>query len=321
MKAEELLEVKDLKVYYKSPRGKVKAVDGVSFSVGKNEVFGIVGESGCGKSTLANAILNLIRPPCYVESGEVIFCGKNILKLKEEDLRRIRCKELSYIPQASMNSLNPVMKIGDQIIDAMMAHIDISKDEARERAEKLLESVGLPAETMNMYPHELSGGMKQRVIIAIATSLEPKLIIADEFTTALDVLIQRKVIEFLEERRAAIKASAIIITHDIAVQAELVHKLAVMYAGRIVEISDVYKIFDDPLHPYTEGLISATPILGEKRTIKGIPGTPPDLINPPPGCRFHPRCPLAEEKCKYESPPLIEVEKERYVACWRYGGK
>lgn len=321
MNAEELLKVKDLKVYYKSPRGKVKAVDGVSFSVGKNEVFGIVGESGCGKSTLANAILNLIRPPCYVESGKVIFCGKNILKLKEEDLRRIRCKELSYIPQASMNSLNPVMKIGDQIIDAMMAHIDISKDEARERAEKLLESVGLPAETMNMYPHELSGGMKQRVIIAIATSLEPKLIIADEFTTALDVLIQRKVIEFLEERRAAIKASAIIITHDIAVQAELVHKLAVMYAGRIVEISDVYKIFDDPLHPYTEGLISATPILGEKRTIKGIPGTPPDLINPPPGCRFHPRCPLAEEKCKYESPPLIEVEKERYVACWRYGGK
>jgi len=321
MNAEELLEVKDLKVYYKSSRGKVKAVDGVSFSVGKNEVFGIVGESGCGKSTLANAILNLIRPPCYVESGKVIFCGKNILKLKEEDLRRIRCKELSYIPQASMNSLNPVMKIGDQIIDAMMAHIDISKDEARERAEKLLESVGLPAETMNMYPHELSGGMKQRVIIAIATSLEPKLIIADEFTTALDVLIQRKVIEFLEERRAAIKASAIIITHDIAVQAELVHKLAVMYAGRIVEISDVYKIFDDPLHPYTEGLISATPILGEKRTIKGIPGTPPDLINPPPGCRFHPRCPLAEEKCKYESPPLIEVEKERYVACWRYGGK
>ena len=321
MNAEELLEVKDLKVYYKSPRGKVKAVDGVSFSVGKNEVFGIVGESGCGKSTLANAILNLIRPPCYVESGKVIFCGKNILKLKEEDLRRIRCKELSYIPQASMNSLNPVMKIGDQIIDAMMAHIDISKDEARERAEKLLESVGLPAETMNMYPHELSGGMKQRVIIAIATSLEPKLIIADEFTTALDVLIQRKVIEFLEERRAAIKASAIIITHDIAVQAELVHKLAVMYAGRIVEISDVYKIFEDPLHPYTEGLISATPILGEKRTIKGIPGTPPDLINPPPGCRFHPRCPLAEEKCKYESPPLIEVEKNRYVACWRYGGK
>ena len=321
MNAEELLEVKDLKVYYKSSRGKVKAVDGVSFSVGKNEVFGIVGESGCGKSTLANAILNLIRPPCYVESGKVIFCGKNILKLKEEDLRRIRCKELSYIPQASMNSLNPVMKIGDQIIDAMMAHIDISKDEARERAEKLLESVGLPAETMNMYPHELSGGMKQRVIIAIATSLEPKLIIADEFTTALDVLIQRKVIEFLEERRAAIKASAIIITHDIAVQAELVHKLAVMYAGRIVEISDVYKIFEDPLHPYTEGLISATPILGEKRTIKGIPGTPPDLINPPPGCRFHPRCPLAEEKCKYESPPLIEVEKERYVACWRYGGK
>ena len=321
MNAEELLEVKDLKVYYKSSRGKVKAVDGVSFSVGKNEVFGIVGESGCGKSTLANAILNLIRPPCYVESGKVIFCGKNILKLKEEDLRRIRCKELSYIPQASMNSLNPVMKIGDQIIDAMMAHIDISKDEARERAEKLLESVGLPVETMNMYPHELSGGMKQRVIIAIATSLEPKLIIADEFTTALDVLIQRKVIEFLEERRAAIKASAIIITHDIAVQAELVHKLAVMYAGRIVEISDVYKIFEDPLHPYTEGLISATPILGEKRAIKGIPGTPPDLINPPPGCRFHPRCPLAEEKCKYESPPLIEVEKNRYVACWRYGGK
>ncbi|HDM88576.1 MAG TPA: ABC transporter ATP-binding protein [Candidatus Bathyarchaeota archaeon] len=321
MTSKELLKVNNLKVYYRSPAGKVKAVDGVSFTLGENEVLGIVGESGCGKSTLATAILKLIRPPCYVEDGEVIFNGKNLLKLEGEDLRRIRWKELSYIPQGSMNSLNPVMKIGDQIVDAMMAHTEISKEEAKEKARKLLESVGLPSETINMYPHELSGGMKQRVIIAIATALEPKLIVADEFTTALDVLVQRKVIEFLEERRASIGASMINITHDIAVQAVLVHKLAVMYAGKIVELSDVYTIFEEPLHPYTKGLIMATPVLGEKKVIKGIPGNPPNLLNPPPGCRFYPRCTIAEDKCKHKSPPLMKVEEDRYVACWKYGGE
>lgn len=316
----ELLEVIDLKVYYRIPTGSVKAVDGVTFTVSENDVFGIVGESGCGKSTLASSLLKLVKPPCYIEGGKVIFEGKDLLNMHGESLRRIRCKRLSYIPQGSMNSLNPVMKIGDQIADVIITHEGADKKEAIERASDLLKEVGLPEEIIKMYPHQLSGGMKQRVIIAIATALKPRLIIADEFSTALDVVTQRRVAEFLEERRKSIKASMINITHDIALQAEIVKRLAVMYAGKIVEISDVNRIFKEPLHPYTKGLILATPILGEERKIEGIPGNPPNLISPPSGCRFHPRCPFAEERCKREEPHLREIQRGRFVACWKYGG-
>lgn len=315
----ELLRVDELKVYYRTPKGIVRAVDGASFTVGPAEIYGIVGESGCGKSTLAKGILKLIRPPCYIDGGKVIFDGINLLYMQEENLRRIRWKRISYIPQGSMNSLNPVIKIGDQIVDGITAHENINKKEAKKRASKLLEEVGLPSQTISMYPHELSGGMKQRAIIAIATALEPDLIIADEFSTALDVIVQRRVAEFLLERCKEIGASIINITHDIALQAEIADKIAVMYAGKIVEISDVHRIFKEPLHPYTKGLIMATPILGEKRNIKEIPGTPPSLIDPPSGCRFHPRCPLADNKCARKEPPFQEIQKEQYVACWKYG--
>jgi len=316
----ELLEVANLKAYYRVPNGNVKAVDGVSFTVSEDDVFGIVGESGCGKSTLASSILRLVKPPCYIEGGKVLFEGKDLLDMDEESLRRIRWKDLSYIPQGSMNSLNPVMKIGDQFADVIMTHENTNKKEAIARAVEILNEVDLPEEIVNMYPHQLSGGMKQRVIIAIATALKPRLIIADEFSTALDVVTQRRVAEFLEERRKSIGASMINITHDIALQAEIVKRLAVMYAGKMVEISDVNSIFKEPLHPYTKGLISATPILGEERKIEGIPGNPPNLINPPPGCRFHPRCSVAEDICKREEPPLREIQQGRFVACWKYGG-
>jgi len=245
----ELLEVVNLKAYYRVPNGNVKAVDGVSFTVSEDDVFGIVGESGCGKSTLASSILRLVKPPCYIEGGKVLFEGKDLLDMDEESLRRIRWKDLSYIPQGSMNSLNPVMKIGDQFADVIMTHENTNKKEAIARAVEILNEVDLPEEIVNMYPHQLSGGMKQRVIIAIATALKPRLIIADEFSTALDVVTQRRVAEFLEERRKSIGASMINITHDIALQAEIVKRLAVMYAGKMVEISDVNSIFKAPLHP------------------------------------------------------------------------
>jgi len=313
----ELLNVKDLRVYYRIPGASVRAVDGLSFTVKKNEVFGIVGESGSGKTTLAVGILRLNKPPCFVESGEVIFDGEDILRIPEGRLRELRLTHLSYIPQSAMNALNPVLRVRDQLLDAMESH-GMRRSEGQARIKELLEMVGLPPEVAGMYPHELSGGMKQRVIIAIATAMKPKLIVADEPTTALDVVVQRRVLEFLLEIREKLGASLIVITHDIAVQAEIVDRLGVMYAGKMVEIGNVHDIFKDPLHPYTSGLMMSTPILGEKKALESIPGTPPSLINPPPGCRFHPRCPFASEECKRMEPPFHEVGASRFVACWRY---
>jgi len=316
-----ILHVKNLRAFYRTDLGIVRAVDDVSFVVKKEEVFGIAGESGCGKSTLALSILRLVKPPCYIEGGEVILEGRDIMKLKDEELRRIRWRRASYIPQASMNALNPVMKIGDQIIDAIKAHEKhVEKKEAEERITKLLEQVALSPKVAGMYPHELSGGMKQRAAIAMAMALGPSLIVADEPTTALDVNVQRVVLQALENAKEAIGASLLLITHDMAVQAQIVNKLAIMYAGKIVEIGDVKSLFKDPLHPYTKGLMFAIPTIEEKRKILYIPGRPPDLINPPQGCRFFPRCSQAMDLCSKNEPPLIEVENDRFVACHLYGG-
>ena len=316
-----LLEVKGLKAYYKLGASiKVRAVDGVSFSIQRNEIFGIAGESGCGKSTLALAILRLLRPPGYVEDGEVLFKGLDLLKLDEEELRKIRWRYLSYIPQGSMNSLNPTMRIKEQIIDAIKEHLsEVDKIELEENVQNLLLSVGLSPRVSDMYPHELSGGMKQRVVIAMAIALRPELIIADEPTTALDVVMQRGIIQLLSDIRKKYGTSLILITHDMAVHAEIVDRMAIMYAGKIVEIGDVISIFKNPLHPYTQALIGSVPHLGEKRRLIGIKGLPPDLKDPPPGCRFHPRCPYSKEKCHKHEPPLIEAGKGRYVACFLYG--
>ncbi|MBS7251536.1 MAG: ABC transporter ATP-binding protein, partial [Candidatus Freyarchaeota archaeon] len=271
-----MLKVKDLKVYYKTNTGNIKAVDGVSFTVNEKEIFGIVGESGCGKSTLANGILRLVSPPCIIESGEVVFKNINLMSLDEEQLRAIRLKRVSYIPQSSMEALNPVMKIEDQIADGIQAHENIDKKEALKMVPPLLEEVGLPIETSKMYPHELSGGMKQRAIIAIAMALRPELLIADEPSTALDVVVQRVVLQFLMDLKEKYGSSLIVITHDIAVLSEISDRIAVMYAGKLVELGPLKDIFKNPLHPYTQALILATPSfeMDKKKGLKGLKGLP-----------------------------------------------
>ena len=259
------------------------------------------------------------KPPGYIRGGEVLFKGSDLLKIEEEELRRIRWKHISYIPQSSMNALNPVMRIEEQIGDAVRNHEKISKGELRKRIEDLLVSVGLSPSVAHMYPHELSGGMRQRVVIAMAMALNPELIIADEPTTALDVVVQRGILQLLRDIRSKLKASVIMITHDMAAQAQIVDRLAIMYAGKIVEIGDANDLFNDPLHPYSRALISAIPSISEKKKLKGVPGFPPDLRSPPPGCRFYPRCPhRIPGKCNVDEPRLIEVKNGRLVACHLY---
>lgn len=314
-----LLDVRNLIAYYMTPTAPVRAVDNVSFNVTEKEILGIAGESGCGKSTLAYSILRLLKPPGYIRGGEVLFKGSDLLKIEEEELRRIRWKHISYIPQSSMNALNPVMRIEEQIGDAVRNHEKISKGELRKRIEDLLVSVGLSPSVAHMYPHELSGGMRQRVVIAMAMALNPELIIADEPTTALDVVVQRGILQLLRDIRSKLKASVIMITHDMAAQAQIVDRLAIMYAGKIVEIGDANDLFNDPLHPYSRALISAIPSISEKKKLKGVPGFPPDLRSPPPGCRFYPRCPhRIPGKCNVDEPRLIEVKNDRLVACHLY---
>ncbi len=318
-----LLEIKNLKVYYEMPAGPVKAVDDVSLTVNKDEVVGVAGESGCGKTTLGMSILRLIRPPGYIKEGEILFDGEDLTTLKSESLRRIRWKRISLISQSAMNALNPVMKVRSQMADAIMAHEKISSKALEESISTLLKRVNLDPGVAGMFPHELSGGMKQRCIISMAMALKPDLIIADEPTTALDVVVQRGVLETLMDLKKETRSSIILLSHDIAIQAEIADRLAVMYAGKVIEVGEIQSIFREPLHPYTQGLISAVPSIKKRRMLKGLPGLPPNLINPPPGCRFHPRCPHVMEICKQKEPILLEVKPERHVACHLYkqGGK
>ncbi|MEM0216920.1 MAG: ABC transporter ATP-binding protein [Ignisphaera sp.] len=313
--SEEILRVENLKIYYKSVWGDYRVVDDVCLSVYKGEIFGVAGESGCGKSTLVEGILRLVKPPGYIAGGRIIFEGKDLLGLSEEELRRIRWRKISYVPQGAMNALNPVLRIEEQMIDAIIDHLGyLPKEKGREFAIAALEAVGLPHEVLKMYPHELSGGMRQRVIIATAIALSPSLVVADEPITALDVVTTRTVLETLAMLRDKYGITIVFVSHDMAAHAELVDRLAIMYAGKIVEVGDVNNIFYDPLHPYTRGLIEAIPKL-DKKAIKPIPGLAPSPLEWPPGCRFHPRCPLATEKCKKELPELKEVGSGRLVAC------
>lgn len=315
---DKILEIEGLKVYYKSVMGLYKAVDGVSFDVEKGEVFGIAGESGCGKSTLVEGVLRIIKPPGYVADGRITFEGMDLLGLDEEELRKIRWHRLSYIPQGSMNSLNPILKAKDQMVDAITTHTDMSKEEAEEKIPGLLETVGLPEAVAEMYPHELSGGMKQRVIIAAATALNPSLVVADEPVTALDLVVQRGVLQAIANLRDEYSVTVLFIAHDMAVHAQLVDRLAVMYAGKIMEIGSVLDVFKDPLHPYAELLIQAIPSI-EKKKIKGIPGISPSPLKWPSGCGFHPRCPFAMDICKAEVPEPKWIKKGRLVACHLFG--
>ena len=314
---EVLLDIRNLKTYFYTTKGVVKAVDNISVKLNKGEVLGIAGESGCGKSTLAYSIIRLVPPPGKIVSGEIYFDGKNILKYSDEEFRRkIRWKGISMVFQGAMNALNPVYTVGDQIAEVIMLHEGLTKKEAYTRVYKLLALVGIDPRRAHSYPHELSGGMKQRVMIAMALALNPPLVIADEPTTALDVVVQAQIMNLLKRLQRELKISIILITHDLSLIAEIADKVAIMYAGKIVEFGTAEQIYYNPQHPYTQGLLSSIPRLrGELEKLEWIPGVPPDLIKPPPGCRFAPRCKFRFEKCDSE-PPVIEIEPGHYVACW-----
>ena len=314
-----VLDVRDLRVYYHTRQGPVKAVDGMTFSLQRGERFGLVGESGSGKSTTALALLGVIKPPGNIEGGQILLDGSDLLELSDEDMRRARLAEISMIPQGAMNSLNPVMRIKEQIIDGLRDHDDDrSKRELLEWARELLDRVELTPEVADMYPHELSGGMKQRVCIAIAICLRPKVIIADEPTSALDVVVQRQVMETLRKVQEDLGASVILIGHDMGLMAQFADRLGVMYAGKLIEVSPVKETFRSPLHPYTRLLIESLPSLDSKEDFRGIPGLTPSLLARPSGCPFHPRCPDVMAHCSIEEPPFRQVQRGRWVACHLY---
>ncbi len=314
-----LLEVDDLHVHYFTKRGVVRAVEGVSFNLDEAEILGIVGESGSGKSTLGLAIMNLVPSPGRIVSGSVRLNGKEITRMSEKELRRIRGKEVAMVFQDPMTSLDPLMRIGDQIVETILAHEDMTKEEAKRRAMELLEEVGISRDRFNDYPHQLSGGMRQRVMIAMAVSLNPKLIIADEPTTALDVIVQDQIMDLFTELRDEHGVAIILISHDLALELEVSDRIGVMYAGWLMELSKAEDLMKRPLNPYARELLKAIPNVElEDQKLISIPGSPPDLHSPPPGCRFHPRCPDAKPVCSREEPPTKVVDG-RLVKCWLYG--
>jgi oligopeptide/dipeptide ABC transporter ATP-binding protein len=320
-----LLEVRNLKTYYYTEDGVVHAVDGVSFEVNSGEVLGIVGESGCGKSVTSLSIMRLISQPGKIESGEIIFEGKDLVKATEEEMMQVRGNRISMIFQQPQSALNPVFRAGDQISEVLNIHQDFGKEAGKKRAVELLKLVGIPEpdSRAESFPHELSGGMAQRVMIAMALACVPDLLIADEPTTALDVTIQAQILDLMRDMRSQLGSSMILITHDLGVIAEMADRVAVMYAGEIVEQSPVASLFDHPLHPYTKGLIGSIPVLGEVRErLDVIPGSVPNLVNLPSGCRFAPRCVARIENnlsvCTEKRPELADISEGHKVRCWLY---
>lgn len=316
-----LLEVKNLKTYFHTDYGLVKAVDGISYTVNEGETLGLVGESGCGKSVGALSILRLIpEPPGEIKDGEIIFQGQDLLKANPDQLRDIRGNKIAMVFQEPMTSLNPVLTIGFQIGEALELHQQLNKVEARREAMRLLKMVGIPdvERRIDDYPHQFSGGMRQRVMIAMALSCNPKLLIADEPTTAVDVTIQAQLLEIIKELTEKLGTAVIIITHNLGVVARYVNRMAVMYAGRIVEAGTAKDVYREPSHPYTIGLLASVPRLDKPRTSRLIPveGQPPNLVNLPPGCSFYPRCSFRVERCTREIPQLREVGEGHYTACW-----
>jgi oligopeptide/dipeptide ABC transporter ATP-binding protein len=315
----QLLEIKDLKTYFYLKEGAVKAVDGISLNVRENEIVGVVGESGSGKTATALSILRLVQYPGRTVGGEILFKGKDLLAIKPEEMREIRGKQISMVFQDPMTFLNPVMKVGDQIAEAVRIHQGVDRGKAREEARRLLETVLIPSPGLivDYYPHQLSGGMKQRIVIAIAISCNPSLIIADEPTTALDVTVQMQILSLLKEIKKKLGTSILLITHDLGIVAGVCDRVYVMYAGKIAEAASVADLYGEPLHPYTQGLLRSTLSIDEFRTqLETIEGSVPSLLFPPEGCRFHPRCPYMMEVCK-EQPDLFK-EKGHEVACWLY---
>ncbi|HEY0734085.1 MAG TPA: ABC transporter ATP-binding protein [Herpetosiphonaceae bacterium] len=310
-----LLDVRDLYVEYVTARGPVRAVDGVSFSIAPGEVFGLAGESGCGKSTIAHAIMRVLRPPAMITGGHVLFNGDDVLDMSHEELEDFRWSDVSMVFQSAMNSLNPVMRVGDQIADVLIKHNKQTQQEARSRAAELLDVVGIERRRLDSYPHELSGGMRQRAVIAIALALNPSLMIMDEPTTALDVVVQKDIMQQIEQLKQAMGFSILFITHDMSLMVEFSDRIGIMYAGEIVELAPAKELFTNPLHPYTQGLINSfPPLTGPKQKLTGIPGSPPNLITPPSGCRFHPRCTQCQPIETQVKPKLREVKPEHWVA-------
>jgi peptide/nickel transport system ATP-binding protein len=324
IKEEVTLAVSDLWISYQARRGTVKAVRGVSFDLRLGETLAFIGESGCGKTTLGLGLIRLLPKTARIERGSIIYSRNNmrasVLEMDNEALRSFRWKECAMIFQGAQNAFNPVLRIRDQVFDTARAHGEPNQQRVRERMLDLFQLVSLESDrVMNAYPHELSGGMRQRVLLALGLLLDPQLIILDEPTTALDILTQRSVIDVLRNLRNQLDFSLILISHDLSLAAELADRVGTMYAGTLVEMADVYDTYYHPYHPYTIGLIRAVPTLsGERRDLISIPGTPPDLIDPPRGCAFNPRCPYATERCRTEQPQLETVGLNHQVACWNW---
>ncbi len=313
-----LLQVENLRLYFRTARGVVQAVDGVDFDLQRNEAMVILGESGCGKTSLARSLLRLLPRNVDQFSGHVYLNGQDVMQLSEDEFRQdIRWLKISFVPQAAMNALNPVLRVGDQVAEPLMEHLGIGKDEALARAREAFLHVGVPVDFLNRYAFELSGGMRQRVAIAMALVTEPDLILLDEPTSALDVLTQANIMNVLKRIKHEHDTSYILITHDIATSSELADRVAVMYAGQIVELNDAAQFFTQPYHPYAQGLMASVPRLRQKRDPTFIPGQPPSLLNPPSGCRFADRCPARFDKCD-QDPPVYQVGERRLVRCWLY---
>jgi peptide/nickel transport system ATP-binding protein len=320
--ADPLVELDRLVVDYPLADGRVRAVDGVSLEIYQGEIVGLAGESGCGKSTAAHSILRILRPPGEITGGRILFRGTDVSSLSPRELRRFRWRNVSIVFQSAMNALNPVMRVGDQFVDMYQAHERIRKGEAISRAGKLLELVGIDRGRVRAYPHELSGGMRQRVIIAMALALNPELLVMDEPTTALDVVVQREILQEIEVLQRELGFAVLFITHDLSLLVEFSDRIAIMYAGRIVELAPADQLFEHPQHPYTAALMgSFPPLAGEKVRLLGIPGSPPDLREPPPGCRFHPRCPRAQSiPCAVDEPHLRLLAAGGHAAACHFPG-
>jgi oligopeptide/dipeptide ABC transporter ATP-binding protein len=309
-----VLEIRDFSVVYRTPAGDVRAVDQVSIDLNAGDVVGLVGESGSGKSTLAYGASRLLRPPALITTGSVQYCGRrtagpaDILRMSPDELRQLRWREIAIVFQSAMNALNPVLSVRNQLLDVIRAHLRVSRDEAQDRAARLLDLVGIPRSRLKSYPHELSGGMRQRVMIAMALATDPEIVIMDEPTTALDVVVQRDILAQIAELKERLGFSILFITHDLSLLLELADRIAVMYAGQLLEIGSAQAIQHEPAHPYTKGLLNSFPSLrGARRELAGIPGSPPDLRSPPPGCPFLPRCGYGTDDCKKVTMTLAPV--------------
>lgn len=318
--AEILLRIEALEVRYTTRAGVVKAVDKVGFEMERGETLGLVGESGCGKSTLGFSVLRLVPPPGKIVGGDIIFAGEDLLKKDEEEMRRIRGSRISMIFQDPMTCLDPLQKIGDHIVETITTHGQgINRTEAWKRAGEMLDRLGIDPSRLEDYPHQLSGGMRQRVMIALALILNSELVIADEPTTSLDVIVEAQILDLLKQLKGDYELTLILITHNMGVVAELADRVAVMYAAKLVEVAEALRLYEEPKHPYAQGLLRSIPNISlTEQVLATMPGSPPDLIQPPPGCRFHPRCPYVKEECKEIEPPMKEVEREHLVACHLY---